>query len=70
MSSQYDVIMIRTGHLSYAHGIRGRDPTEPKASVAYMYTAITQGPHMQELHNDRQRCSYKPFHLPAGVMRR
>ena len=62
--------MIGTGHLYYVHGTRGRDLTEPKASVAYKYTAITHEPRMQELRNDWQRCGYKPFHLPVGVMRR
>ena len=62
--------MIGTGHLYYVHGTRGRDLTEPKASVAYKYTALTHEPRMQERRNDWQRCGYKPFHLPVGVMRR
>ena len=62
--------MIGTGHLYYVHGTRGRDLTEAKASVAYKYTAITHEPRMQELRNDWQRCGYKSFHLPVGVMRR
>ena len=70
MSSHYDVIMIRTGNLYYVHGTRGKDLTELKASVAYKYTAITHEPRMQERHIDWQRCGYKPFHLPVGVMRR
>ena len=70
LSSHYAVIMIGTRHLYYVHGTRGRDLTEPKASVAYKYTAITHEPRMQELRNDWQRCGYKPFHLPVGVMRR
>ena len=70
LSSHYDVIMIGTGHLYCVQGIRGRDLTEPKASVAYTYTAITHEPRMQELRNDWQRCGYKPFHLPVDVMRR
>jgi hypothetical protein len=42
MSSHCDVIMIRTGRLYYVHGTRGRDLTEPKASVAYS-AALTDG---------------------------
>lgn len=70
MSSHYDVIMIGTGHLYYVHGTHGKDLTELKASVAYKYTALTHEPCVQELHNDWQRCGYKPFHLPVVIMRR
>lgn len=56
MSSHYDVIMTGTGHLYCIHGIRGRDLTELKASVAYKYKAITHEPRIQERHNDWQRC--------------
>jgi hypothetical protein len=51
------------------HGTRGEDLTEPKASAPYKYPALTHEPRIQELHNDWQRCGYKPFHLPVGVMR-
>ncbi len=51
--------MIRTGHLYYVHGTRGKDLTELKASVAYKYTAITHEPRIQERHNDWQRWGYK-----------
>jgi hypothetical protein len=61
MSTHYDVIMIGTGHLHYVHGTRGKDLTEPKASVAYKYMALTQEPRIQEQHNDWQRCGYKPL---------
>jgi choline dehydrogenase-like flavoprotein len=55
-------------HLYYVHGTRGEDPTEPKASAPYKYPALTHEPRIQELHNDWQKCGYKPFHLPIGVM--
>jgi choline dehydrogenase-like flavoprotein len=55
-------------HLYHVHGIRGEDPTEPKASAPYKYPALTHEPRIQELHDDWQRCGYKPFHLPVGVM--
>ena len=55
-------------HLYYVHGNRGEDPTEPKASAPYKYPALTHEPRIQELHEDWQRCGYKPFHLPVGVM--
>ena len=55
-------------HLYHVHGIRGEDPTEPKSSAPYKYPALTHEPRIQELHDDWQRCGYKPFHLPVGVM--
>jgi uncharacterized membrane protein YdjX (TVP38/TMEM64 family) len=55
-------------HLYHVHGTRGEDPAEPKASAPYKYPALTHEPRIQELHNDWQRCGYKPFHLPVGVM--
>jgi choline dehydrogenase-like flavoprotein len=55
-------------HLYHVHGNRGEDPTEPKASAPYKYPAITHEARIQELHNDWQKCGYKPFHLPVGVM--
>ena len=60
--------MIGTGYLCYVHGTRGKDLMEPKASMVYKYTAITRNPRIQKLHNDRQSCGYKPFHLLVGVM--
>ena len=50
------------------HGNRGEDPTEPRASAPYKYPALTHEPRIQELHEDWQKCGYKPFHLPVGVM--
>lgn len=58
----------QAGHLYHVHGTRGEDPTEPKASVPYKYSALTHEPRIQELHNDWQKCGYKPFHLPVGVI--
>ena len=55
-------------HLYHVHGTRGEDPTEPKASAPYKYPALTHEPRIQELDDDWQRCGYKPFHLPVGVM--
>jgi choline dehydrogenase-like flavoprotein len=55
-------------HLYHVHGNRGEDPTEPKASAPYKYPALTHEPRIQELHDDWQKCGYKPFHLPVGVM--
>lgn len=55
-------------HLYHVHGNRGEDPTEPKASAPYKYPALTHEPRIQVLHEDWQKCGYKPFHLPVGVM--
>ncbi|MBA5867757.1 MAG: FAD-binding protein [Nitrospira sp. CR1.3] len=55
-------------HLYHVHGNRGEDPTEPKASAPYKYPALTHEPRIQELHEDWQKCGYRPFHLPVGIM--
>ncbi|HLZ36024.1 MAG TPA: GMC family oxidoreductase [Nitrospira sp.] len=55
-------------HLYHVHGNRGEDPTEPTASGLYKYPALTHEPRIQELHDDWQKCGYRPFHLPVGVM--
>jgi choline dehydrogenase-like flavoprotein len=55
-------------HLYHVHGNRGEDPTEPKASAPYRYSALSHEPRIQELHDDWQKCGHKPFHLPVGVM--
>ena len=44
MATHYDVIIIGTGHLHCEHGTRGKDLTEPKASKAYKYMALTHDP--------------------------
>jgi len=55
-------------HLYHVHGIRGEDPTEPKASAPYKYPALRHEPRIQELHDDWKKMGYRPFHLPVGVM--
>ncbi|MDF2460506.1 MAG: putative glucose-methanol-choline oxidoreductase [Nitrospira sp.] len=55
-------------YLYHVHGNRGEDPTEPKADAPYKYPALAHEPRIQELHDDWQKCGYRPFHLPIGVM--
>jgi choline dehydrogenase-like flavoprotein len=55
-------------HLYHVHGtLAGEDPTESKASAPYKYPALTHEPRIQELHDDWQRCGYKPFQRLPGL---
>jgi choline dehydrogenase-like flavoprotein len=53
--------------LYLVHGERGEDPTEPPASGAYPYPAVSHEPRIQKLHDDLVRTGHQPFHLPVGV---
>jgi choline dehydrogenase-like flavoprotein len=50
------------------HGIRGEDPTEPPASAAYPFPAVSHEPRIQQLSDDLMRAGYHPFHSPCGIM--
>ncbi len=53
--------------LYLVHGERGEDPTEPWASSAYPYPAVSHEPRIQQLHDDFAATGHQPFHLPVGV---
>jgi choline dehydrogenase-like flavoprotein len=50
------------------HGLRGEDPTEPRASAAYPYPPVSHEPRIQHLSDDFARLGLRPFHTPLGVM--
>ncbi len=50
------------------HGQRGEDPTEPRASGAYPFPAVSHEPRIQALHDDLARLGQRPFHAPIGVL--
>jgi choline dehydrogenase-like flavoprotein len=49
------------------HGARGEDPTEPPASAAYPYPAVSHEPRIQQLSDDLAKAGYHPFHAPCGI---
>ena len=49
-------------------GTQGEDPTEPRRSGAYPYSAISHEPRIQQLSEDFAAHGLKPFHTPLGVM--
>ena len=53
--------------LYHAHGLRGEDPTEPRASKPYSYPPVAHEPRIKELADDLERGGLHPFHLPMGV---
>ncbi|MFN0152226.1 MAG: GMC oxidoreductase [bacterium] len=55
-------------HLYRVHGTRGEDPTEPWASAAYKYAAVSHEPRIQKLSDDLEKLGRRPFHVPLGIM--
>jgi choline dehydrogenase-like flavoprotein len=51
----------------HVRGVRGEDPTEPRANVPYPYPAISHEPRIQMLSDALQASGYQPFHLPMGI---
>jgi choline dehydrogenase-like flavoprotein len=54
--------------LYQVHGAHGEDPTEPHASAAYPFPALSHEPRIQQLSDDLAAAGYHPFHAPCGVM--
>jgi choline dehydrogenase-like flavoprotein len=54
--------------LYHVHGQRGEDPTDPPASKAYPYPAVSHEPRIQQLSDDFAVQGLRPFHVPVGVM--
>jgi choline dehydrogenase-like flavoprotein len=54
--------------LYQVHGARGEDPTEPPASAAYPFPAVSHEPRIQQLSDDLAKAGLHPFHAPCGVM--
>ena len=52
----------------HVHGTAGEDPTEPRRSGAYPYSAISHEPRIQQLSEDFAAHGLRPFHTPLGVM--
>jgi choline dehydrogenase-like flavoprotein len=52
------------------HGARGEDPTDPPASAAYPFPAVSHEPRIQQLADDLAAAGHQPFHAPCGVMLR
>ncbi len=52
----------------HVHGMVGEDPTEPRRSGAYPYSAIRHEPRIEQLSEDFAAHGLKPFHTPLGVM--
>ena len=58
----------RAEQLYQVHGNRGEDPTEPAASQAYPWPAVSHEPRIQHLADDFRSAGLQPFHTPLGVM--
>ncbi len=58
----------RAEQFYHVRGARGEDPTEPPASAAYSYPAVSHEPRIQKLADDLARAGYHPFHSPCGIL--
>jgi choline dehydrogenase-like flavoprotein len=54
--------------LYQVHGARGEDPTEPPASAAYPFPAVSHEPRIQQLSDDLAAKGLHPFHAPCGIL--
>ena len=54
--------------LYHVHGLRGEDPTEPRASGPYPHLPVSHEPRIAELAAGFSREGLRPFHLPTGVL--
>jgi choline dehydrogenase-like flavoprotein len=59
---------MQAEQLYQVHGARGEDPTEPPASAAYPFPAVSHEPRIQQLADDLAAAGYQPFHAPCGVL--
>ena len=55
-------------NLYQVHGNRGEDPTEPPASKAYPWPAVSHEQRIEHLAEDFRAAGLNPFHTPLGVM--
>ena len=54
--------------LYQVHGARGEDPTEPPASAAYPFPAVSHEPRIQQLADALEAAGHHPFHAPCGIL--
>ena len=62
---EFEPYYTRAEQLYEVHGTRGEDPTEPPASSAYPFPAVSHEPRIQQLSDDLERAGYHPFHAPV-----
>jgi choline dehydrogenase-like flavoprotein len=54
--------------LYQVHGKHGEDPTDPPASAAYPFPAVSHEQRLQQLSEDFAQAGLKPFHTPLGIL--
>src|SRR6476620_9980161 len=63
----FEPYYTKAEELYEVHGNHAEDPTEPRASRAYPFPAVTHEPRIQQLSDDLERAGYHPFHAPCGI---
>lgn len=64
---EFEPYYTKAEQLFEVHGVRGEDPTEPRASAPYPFPAVSHEPRLQQLSDDFTRAGLHPFHTPLGV---
>ena len=64
---EFEPYYTKAEQLYEVHGNHAEDPTEPRASGAYPFPAVTHEPRIQQLSDDLERAGYHPFHAPCGI---
>jgi choline dehydrogenase-like flavoprotein len=64
---QMEPYYTQAEQLYEVHGARGEDPTDPPASAAYPFPAVTHEPRIQQLSDDLAAVGLHPFHAPCGI---
>ncbi len=65
---EFEPYYTKAEQLYQVHGLRGADPTEPKASAPYPRPPVSNEPRIQKLYDDLKAAGYHPFPAPCGVM--
>ncbi len=55
-------------YLYHVHGLRGADPTEPRASAPYRHPAVSSEPRIREIWEGMERQGHRPFPMPVGIL--
>ncbi|WP_407527882.1 GMC family oxidoreductase [Lacibacter sp. MH-610] len=63
----YESYYTQAEFLYHVHGLRGSDPTEPKARSEYRYPPLPYEPVIKDLIQKMQKAGLQPFPLPMGM---
>jgi choline dehydrogenase-like flavoprotein len=65
---EFEPYYTKAEQMYQVHGLRGADPTEPKASAPYPFPPVSHEPRIQKLYDDLKAAGFHPFPAPCGIM--